>query len=167
MSSPESPVPAPDLTVPETPTSGQQISIMSAAERMEDGTSKLDTNTEKESKIDAEDTGDARAAKLADNSTAESSKSSDAASKSEPDKSKTQISYVHYLKRFRVWNANNYKYDPFDPSAYNVSSQVAEDDNYNYFYVEFRYQTPQGKIALSLRPTSLNRADRSTKPGGH
>lgn len=57
-----------------------------------------------------------------------------------PDKSKTEIPCDHYLKRFQIWDLEEFRYVPYDPSANASPPAPKEEDKNKYFYIDTRYE---------------------------
>ncbi|KAK0469259.1 P-loop containing nucleoside triphosphate hydrolase protein [Desarmillaria tabescens] len=71
--------------------------------------------------------------------------------KPKPDKSKTEIACDRYLKRFQIWDPEEFEYVPYDPSSNAESpSQAApkEEDKTNYFYIDERYHNERSQLKV-------------------
>ncbi|KAK0223734.1 P-loop containing nucleoside triphosphate hydrolase protein [Armillaria fumosa] len=65
-----------------------------------------------------------------------------------PDKSKTEISCDHYLKRFQIWDLEDLAYVPYDWSANTSPPAPKEEDKTNYFYIDSRYKNEQSEAEV-------------------
>ena len=60
------------------------------------------------------------------------------------DNANTVKQFSHYLRRYRIWNNDEYEWLPYDPSKNPPPVKVEREDISNYFYVELRYKTVEG-----------------------
>jgi hypothetical protein len=56
---------------------------------------------------------------------------------------KTQEPCHHFMKRFQLWDEEDWEWVPYDPSSYIPPPPEVQDD-YNYFYLNVRWKSPAG-----------------------
>ncbi|KAK0469251.1 P-loop containing nucleoside triphosphate hydrolase protein [Desarmillaria tabescens] len=62
-----------------------------------------------------------------------------------PDKSKTEVPCDRYLKRFQIWDPEDFEYVPYDLSVNESSPTPKEEDHVNYFYLDMRYKNERSE----------------------